>query len=517
MNRLSFVQTFRVGAKTFRRTPALLVLIFIIQVTIEIIGMCLGGAPTGTGEALLFALIEGLLTTFLVQCPLYFAVHCFLNGQPFTRDAVFEAFGERAARLLCVSLLQTAAAVLFGQLLPELSERLIGKLALPNLIGRGAFWLLEALCGVLFLAAHIWITYLIMTVLTSAPREKRIAQTATARLFRFFSARLPVLLGCYLILALVQMVWMSAAVFLAGLLEMAIFEGEPSANDSPRTREPGKKRHIHLSYRTVCVQIKEALRRRGGMLLLFGGLIPLLATEFFALCGRLPEHFVHPVQIFGWVWELSLAPVLVTLPVHLLLFAALAKSALPGGELFREMKRLAFPMIVGGLAALAAVVLTAGVVVFFTLSLAQMSPLLLELIEGLLLLLLLAVVVGMAYFSVYFTRCLAYHKTGFRETLRITWNTVRTCPGERIWAELKFVALPMLLMVPIQLYLHPYLPLMADIVVQALFFVRLLAGGTILQFFEERDIKEKNCAGQSSIQRSQERGPATEETRDHLL
>ena len=55
-------------------------------------------------------------------------------------------------------------------------------------------------------------------------------------------------------------------------------------------------------------------------------------------------------------------------------------------------------MIVGGLAALAAVVLTAGVVVFFTLSLAQMSPLLLELIEGLLLLLLLAVVVGTAYF-----------------------------------------------------------------------------------------------------------------------
>ena len=182
-----------------------------------------------------------------------------------------------------------------------------------------------------------------MTVLTSAPKEKRIAQTATARLFRFFSARLPVLLGCYLILALVQMVWMSAAVFLAGLLEMAIFEGEPSANDSPRTREPGKKRHIHLSYRTVCVQIKEVLRRRGGMLLLFGGLIPLLATELFALCGRLPEHFLHPVQIFGWVWELGLAPVLVTLPVHLLLFAALAKSALPGGELFREMKRLAFP------------------------------------------------------------------------------------------------------------------------------------------------------------------------------
>ncbi len=190
------------------------------------------------------------------------------------------------------------------------------------------------------------------------------------------------------------------------------------------------------------------------MLLLFGGLIPLLATELFALCGRLPEHFFYPVQIFAWIWELVLGPVLVTLPVHLLLFAALAKSALPGGELFREVKRLTLPRIVGGLAALAAAVLAIGAVAMFTLSFARMSPLFLNGIAALLLLLLLAVVMGIAYFSACFTRCLAYHKTGFRETLRITWNTVRTCPGGRIWAEIKFVTLPVLLAVLMHTRLH---------------------------------------------------------------
>lgn len=171
-----------------------MLLALVIEITITIVGYCFKNSICSEPwESIGVQFVQNLFSTFLVQCPIYFAVYCYLEGKIFQRETVFETLQQRALRLLGISLLRTAISVIFGQMLPEFNQSLMGRIIPRTWMGYGGNSLSALLIWLIHMALDFWLGYLCMTVLVSEPGERGLFQKATRAISQFFGVRLSVI------------------------------------------------------------------------------------------------------------------------------------------------------------------------------------------------------------------------------------------------------------------------------------------------------------------------------------
>lgn len=236
MERVTVRQIFQIVKDTFKKNMGLIILILVIQLaTVISVWFVQTTVISKVWEQIFLQLLSGLAQTFLVQCPLYFAVYCYLTGRPFSRESTIEMLRPRAVWLLCLSLMQSAEVILFRQWLPELTDRLIRRFAPAAINGYLLLGAGQLLLWLIDLAAGIWLAYLYMTIVVSAPGEKAFFQKATKTLSESFGTRLKLIICVMVICALPaavlmqfprsawnQYLWISVAFMVIQPAQMAI-------------------------------------------------------------------------------------------------------------------------------------------------------------------------------------------------------------------------------------------------------------------------------------------------------
>ena len=199
MERVTVKQIFQIVKDTVKKNVGLIALLLVIQLITAVIAWFVQTAViSGIWGQSFFQLLSGLVQTFLVQCPLYFAVYCYLSGRPFGWESTVERLRRRVVPLLCASLFGTVVSILINQILPIPLEQYMLHVA-P--LSKEEYLLINI--AILFLqlldmAISIWFVYLSMTIVISEPGEKRIPQQATRILFESFGTRVKLIL-CALI------------------------------------------------------------------------------------------------------------------------------------------------------------------------------------------------------------------------------------------------------------------------------------------------------------------------------
>ncbi len=207
MERVTVRQIFQIVKDTFKKNTGRIILILVLQLAMVVIAWFVQTRViSGLWGQCFFQLLSGLGTLFLVQCPLYFAVYCYLTGRPFERENTVERLRRRAVPLLCVSLFGTVVTIVISQILPIPLEQYMFHVA-P--LSKEEYLLINIVVlflQILDMAISIWFVYLSMTIVVSEPGEKRIPQKATRILFESFGTRVKLILCALIVLAIPNLI-----------------------------------------------------------------------------------------------------------------------------------------------------------------------------------------------------------------------------------------------------------------------------------------------------------------------
>lgn len=249
---------------------------------------------------------------------------------------------------------------------------------------------------------------------------------------------------------------------------------------------------MRLSYQQVAEHIIWAFQREKKRLFVFGVGIPFAASLLLWLGQFLTQQWAALPQVADAVWRLFLLPIFLRLPCGLLTFSSLREQEIKRGALASRVRRLALPIVLFGL--LSELVTGLCDLLYLFLYQAACSPEENLVLAFTALIGLLPLLLGMgaiSYFSIYFYGCLTRYEGNFRETMRITWQTVTTRPGGRIWAEIKFVGPLLLVQVGLGALgngLSGPLLFVLMLFSQALFLLQLMAECVILQSFTKEGL-----------------------------
>ena len=249
---------------------------------------------------------------------------------------------------------------------------------------------------------------------------------------------------------------------------------------------------MRLSYRQMTEQLLWAFQKEKKRLLFFGVGVPFAIAVALRLGQFLPQQWMALPLVAEVVSSLILLPVFLRLPCGLLTFSSLREQRIERGTLAGRVRRLVLPIVLFEL--LDRLLIELYNLLYLLFLQGASSPeehLLQSVVVPFVLLLLLPVMGAASYFAVYFYGCLTRYEGNFRETLRVTWQTVTTRPGGRIWAEIKFAG-PLILLRVILGRMGEGLPvpllLVLVLLTQVLFLLQIMAECVILQAFTKKGL-----------------------------
>ena len=220
MERVTVKRIFQISIKTLQPYPGLL-LILLLEIVLNLFGWGVRNILASGGVAV-EQLVQSILTAFLVEYQIYFAVYCYLTTQSFTCGNLCQIIGHRAVRLFGAALLRSVFSIL---LIPGLLE-----------IGLIKNTFLGFLIQLLGFAVDFWMLYFNITILTSEPEERHLIKKTTRTIRFALGTRLRLWIISYLLITFLLAVpmvllptgwneyfWAAIGAFFVCLVDMTVF------------------------------------------------------------------------------------------------------------------------------------------------------------------------------------------------------------------------------------------------------------------------------------------------------